>query len=55
MAANTTRPESADVVVTAIVSTTALAPDAEDTWQQLLAGHCGIRELKKGLAGANRR
>ncbi|MGE2714156.1 KasA/KasB family beta-ketoacyl-ACP synthase [Mycolicibacterium litorale] len=35
----------ADVVVTAVASTTALAPDAEDTWQQLLAGHSGIRAL----------
>ncbi|WP_197373281.1 KasA/KasB family beta-ketoacyl-ACP synthase [Mycolicibacterium baixiangningiae] len=35
----------ADVVVTAVASTTALAPDAEDTWQQLLAGHSGIRPL----------
>ncbi|WP_193044354.1 KasA/KasB family beta-ketoacyl-ACP synthase [Mycolicibacterium baixiangningiae] len=35
----------ADVVVTALASTTALAPDAEDTWQQLLAGHSGIRPL----------
>jgi 3-oxoacyl-[acyl-carrier-protein] synthase II/beta-ketoacyl ACP synthase len=34
-----------DVVVTAVASTTALAPDAEDTWQQLLAGRSGIREL----------
>jgi beta-ketoacyl ACP synthase len=36
-----------DVVVTAIASTTALAPDAEGTWQQLLAGGSGIRELEK--------
>jgi 3-oxoacyl-[acyl-carrier-protein] synthase II/beta-ketoacyl ACP synthase len=35
----------ADVVVTAVAATTALAPDAEDTWQQLLAGHSGIRAL----------
>lgn len=35
----------ADVVVTAVASTTALAPDAEDTWQELLAGHSGIRAL----------
>ncbi|MFS0898441.1 KasA/KasB family beta-ketoacyl-ACP synthase [Mycolicibacterium litorale] len=35
----------ADVVVTAVASTTALAPDAEDTWQRLLAGHSGIRPL----------
>ena len=37
----------ADVVVTALTSTTALAPDAEDTWQQLLEGASGIRELDK--------
>ncbi|OBF48740.1 KasA/KasB family beta-ketoacyl-ACP synthase [Mycolicibacterium monacense] len=34
-----------DVVVTAVASTTAVALDAEDTWQQLLAGHSGIRAL----------
>jgi beta-ketoacyl ACP synthase len=36
----------ADVVVTAVASTTALAPDAEDTWQQLLEGRSGIRALE---------
>jgi 3-oxoacyl-[acyl-carrier-protein] synthase II/beta-ketoacyl ACP synthase len=36
-----------DVVVTAIASTTALAPDAEDTWRQLLEGQSGIRRLDK--------
>ena len=36
-----------DVVVTAVASTTALAPDAEDTWQQLLEGRSGIRTLEK--------
>ena len=36
-----------DVVVTAVASTTALAPDAEETWQQLLAGCSGIRTLTK--------
>jgi beta-ketoacyl ACP synthase len=36
-----------DVVVTAVASTTALAPDAEETWQQLLAGRSGIRTLTK--------
>ena len=36
-----------DVVVTALASTTALAPDAEDTWQQLLDGRSGIRTLEK--------
>ena len=35
------------VVVTAVASTTALAPDADDTWQRLLAGESGIRELAK--------
>ena len=34
-----------DVVVTAIASTTSLAPDAEQTWQFLLEGRSGIREL----------
>ncbi|WP_101947902.1 KasA/KasB family beta-ketoacyl-ACP synthase [Mycobacterium sp. 3519A] len=37
----------ADVVVTAITSTTSLASDAEKTWQFLLEGHSGIRELDK--------
>ena len=37
----------ADVVVTAVASTTALAPDAEETWQQLLEGGSGIRQLDK--------
>jgi beta-ketoacyl ACP synthase len=37
----------ADVVVTAVASTTPLAPDAEDTWQQLLEGRSGIRPLDK--------
>jgi 3-oxoacyl-[acyl-carrier-protein] synthase II/beta-ketoacyl ACP synthase len=36
-----------DVVVTAVVSTTSLAPDAEKTWQYLLEGRSGIRELDK--------
>jgi beta-ketoacyl ACP synthase len=35
----------ADVVVTALASTTALASDAEETWQLLLEGRSGIREL----------
>ena len=34
-----------DVVVTAVASTTSLAPDAEKTWQYLLEGRSGIREL----------
>lgn len=33
------------MVVTAVASTTALAPDAEATWAQLLAGHSGIRTI----------
>jgi 3-oxoacyl-[acyl-carrier-protein] synthase II/beta-ketoacyl ACP synthase len=34
-----------NVVVTAVASTTSLAPDAEQTWQFLLEGRSGIREL----------
>lgn len=37
----------ADVVVTALVSTTSIAPDAEETWRQLLDGGSGIRPLDK--------
>ena len=37
----------ANVVVTAVESTTSLAPDAEKTWQFLLEGRSGIRELDK--------
>jgi 3-oxoacyl-(acyl-carrier-protein) synthase len=37
----------ADVVVTAIASTTCLAADAEDTWALLLEGRSGIRALDK--------
>src|SRR5690349_133645 len=40
-----------DVVVTAIASTTSLAPDAEKTWQALLDGQSGIRELDKPFVG----
>lgn len=36
---------SADVVVTGIAMTTALAPDAETTWTLLLEGQSGIRKL----------
>ncbi|AGB21175.1 3-oxoacyl-(acyl-carrier-protein) synthase [Mycobacterium sp. JS623] len=36
-----------DVVVTAVASTTSLAPDAEKTWQALLEGQSGVRELDK--------
>jgi meromycolic acid 3-oxoacyl-[acyl-carrier protein] synthase II len=35
----------ANVVVTAVASTTSLAPDAEQTWQFLLDGRSGIRVL----------
>ncbi|WP_396909406.1 KasA/KasB family beta-ketoacyl-ACP synthase [Mycolicibacterium sp.] len=37
----------ADVVVTAIASTTSLAADAEETWALLLEGRSGIRPLDK--------
>lgn len=47
MAALRTGEGFTDVVVTAVASTTALAPDAEQTWQRLLEGHSGIRELDK--------
>ncbi|OBG82637.1 beta-ketoacyl-[acyl-carrier-protein] synthase II [Mycobacterium sp. E802] len=36
-----------DVVVTAMTSTTSLAPEAEDTWRLLLEGRSGIRPLDK--------
>ena len=36
-----------NVVVTAVESTTSLAPDAEKTWQFLLEGRSGIRGLDK--------
>src|SRR5215510_9515524 len=41
----------ADVVVTAVASTTSLAPDAETTWQLLLEGQSGIRDLDKPFVG----
>jgi beta-ketoacyl ACP synthase len=47
MAAMSTGDGFPDVVVTAIASSTALAPDAEQTWQQLLEGQSGIRRLEK--------
>jgi beta-ketoacyl ACP synthase len=37
----------ADVVVTAIASTTPVAPDAEHTWKLLLEGRSGIRTLDR--------
>ncbi|MEO3758535.1 KasA/KasB family beta-ketoacyl-ACP synthase [Mycobacterium sp. B14F4] len=40
-----------DVVVTAVVSTTAVAADAEDTWLQLQQGVSGIRALDKWFVG----
>jgi 3-oxoacyl-[acyl-carrier-protein] synthase II/beta-ketoacyl ACP synthase len=36
-----------DVVITAVVSSTALAADAEETWQLLQQGRSGIRALDK--------
>lgn len=36
-----------DIVVTAVVSTTSLATDAEETWQLLQQGRSGIRALDK--------
>ena len=39
------------VVVTAVSSTTALAPDAEDTWTALRNGKSGITSIKDYLAG----
>lgn len=47
MAALRTGEGLVDVVVTAMTSTTALAGDAEETWQQLLEGSSGIRPLDK--------
>ncbi len=47
MAALSTGNGFPDVVVTAVASSTALAPDAEETWQQLLEGQSGIRRLEK--------
>jgi beta-ketoacyl ACP synthase len=47
MAALRTGAGFVDVVVTAVASTTAVAPDAEETWQRLLKSHSGIRKLDK--------
>lgn len=41
----------ANVVVTAVASTTSLAPDAEQTWQLLLEGRSGIRRLDSSFVG----
>jgi beta-ketoacyl ACP synthase len=46
MTALTTGAGLTDVVVTAIVSTTSAAPDAEETWRALLDGGSGIRALE---------
>jgi meromycolic acid 3-oxoacyl-[acyl-carrier protein] synthase II len=51
MAALRTGDGFVDVVVTAVASTTALAPDAEDTWQLLQEGRSGIRPLDKWFVG----
>ena len=40
-----------NVVVTAVASTTSLAPDAEQTWQFLLDGQSGIRVLDSPFVG----
>jgi 3-oxoacyl-[acyl-carrier-protein] synthase II/beta-ketoacyl ACP synthase len=40
-----------NVVVTAVAATTSLAPDAEQTWQFLLEGRSGIRELDSPFVG----
>lgn len=47
MVAKTTGNGLPDVVVTAVASTTSLAPHAEDTWKLLLEGRSGIRALDK--------
>jgi 3-oxoacyl-[acyl-carrier-protein] synthase II/beta-ketoacyl ACP synthase len=49
MAAKTTGDGFADIVVTAVPSTTPLATDAEDTWQLLLECRSGIRALDKAF------
>lgn len=41
----------ANVVVTAVATTTSLGPDAEQTWQSLLEGRSGIRELDSPFVG----
>jgi beta-ketoacyl ACP synthase len=43
--ASTTGGKRPDVVVTAIASTTSLAPDAEETWRLLLDGRSGVGPL----------
>jgi len=47
MSSKTTGHGLPDVVVTALVSTNALATNAEDTWRRLLEGESGIRRLGK--------
>jgi beta-ketoacyl ACP synthase len=51
MAALRTGDGFVDVVVTAVASTTALAPCAEDTWKLLLEGASGIRALDRPFVG----
>ncbi|MBV8350506.1 MAG: beta-ketoacyl-ACP synthase, partial [Mycolicibacterium sp.] len=51
MAALTSGAGLADVVVTAVASTTPLAPDAEKTWQGLLDGRSGIRTVDLPFIG----
>src|SRR5947209_14785943 len=46
MASLTTGSGFPNVVVTGLAMTTALAPDAENTWKLLLDGHSGIRRLE---------
>ena len=43
---NTTNRKFPDIVVTGMAMTTALATDAEGTWQALLDGRSGIRTLE---------
>ena len=43
--------EFADVVITGVAMTTALATNAEDTWSALLAGRSGIRSLSGHVVG----
>lgn len=47
MVAKTTGDGLPDVVVTALASTTSLAPQVEQTWQLLLEGQSGIRTLDR--------
>jgi beta-ketoacyl ACP synthase len=51
MAALSTGDAFPDIVVTALASTTALAPDAEKTWHALLEGRSGIGTLDDPFIG----